>query len=104
MKTAIAALVEGKNLSREEAERVAELILTGKASDAQIASLLTALRMKGETVDEILGFASVLRGKARTLQPKVSNYVDFVGTGGDRTYSFNVSTTSSFVVAAAVCR
>lgn len=101
MKTAIAALVEGKNLSREEAERVAELILTGKASDAQIASLLTALRMKGETVDEILGFASVLRGKARTLQPKVSNYVDFVGTGGDRTYSFNVSTTSSFVVAAA---
>ena len=61
MKTAIATVVDGKNLTREEAERVAELILTGQASEIEIAGFLTALRMKGETVDEILGFASVLR-------------------------------------------
>lgn len=101
MKTAIATVAENKNLTREEAERVAELILTGQATEAQIASLLTALRMKGETVDEILGFASVLRGKANTISPKLDNYVDFVGTGGDSTFSFNISTTSAFVVAAA---
>jgi anthranilate phosphoribosyltransferase len=101
MKTAIAAVVDGKNLSREEASRVAELILTGQAEDVQIAGLLTALRMKGETVDEILGFASVLRSKAKTISPKCDNYVDLVGTGGDCTYSFNISTTSAFVVAGA---
>lgn len=101
MKKAIAALAEGKDLTRAEAERVAELVLSGQASEAQIASMLTALRMKGETVDEILGFASVLRGKANTIAPKAENYVDFVGTGGDCTYTFNVSTTSAFVVAAA---
>lgn len=101
MKKAIALLVEGKDLSRAEAERVAELILSGQASQAQIASLLTALRMKGETVDEILGFASVLRSKANTISPKAPDYVDFVGTGGDSTYTFNISTTSAFVVAAA---
>lgn len=101
MKKAIAALAEGNSLTRAEAERVAELVLSGQASQAQIASLLTALRMKGETVDEILGFASVLRGKANTIAPKAGNYVDFVGTGGDCTYTFNISTTSAFVVAAA---
>lgn len=101
MKEAIMELAEGKNLSRKEAERVAELILTGQATDAQIGAVLTALRMKGETVDEILGFATVLRQKANTISPKVSNYVDLVGTGGDCTFSFNISTTSAFVVAAA---
>jgi anthranilate phosphoribosyltransferase len=101
MKTAIAAVVDGKNLSREEAQRVAELILSGQASEIEIAGLLTALRMKGETVDEILGFASVLRSKAKTIAPKCDNYVDLVGTGGDCTYSFNISTTSAFVVAGA---
>lgn len=101
MKKAIAAVVEGNDLTREEAERVAELILTGQATEIEIAGFLTALRMKGETVDEILGFASVLRSKANTISPKCENYVDLVGTGGDCTYSFNISTTSSFVVAGA---
>jgi anthranilate phosphoribosyltransferase len=101
MKTAIAAVVDGKDLSREEAQRVAELILTGQANEIEIAGFLTALRMKGETVDEILGFASVLRSKANTISPKCDNYVDLVGTGGDCTYSFNISTTSAFVVAGA---
>ena len=101
MKTAIATVVEGKDLTREEAARVAELILSGEATEAEIAGLLTALRMKGETVDEILGFASVLRSKANTIAPKCENYVDLVGTGGDCTYSFNISTTSAFVAAGA---
>ena len=101
MKTAIATVVEGKDLTREEAARVAELILSGEATEAEIAGLLTALRMKGETVDEILGFASVLRSKANTIQPQCENYVDLVGTGGDCTYSFNISTTSAFVAAGA---
>ncbi len=101
MKTAIAAVVDGKDLTREEAARVAELILSGQATEVEIAGLLTALRMKGETVDEILGFASVLRSKANTISPKCENYVDLVGTGGDCTYSFNISTTSAFVTAGA---
>ncbi len=101
MKAAIAAVTNRQDLTRKEAERVAELILTGQATEAQTAALLTALRMKGETVDEILGFASVLRSKANTISPKVNNYVDFVGTGGDSTFTFNISTTSAFVTAAA---
>lgn len=101
MKKAIAAVADGKNLTREEAERVAELILGGKASESEIAGFLIALRIKGETVDEILGFASVLRAKAYTIAPNCENYVDLVGTGGDCTYSFNISTTSAFVVAGA---
>ena len=101
MKTAIAAVVDGKDLTRKEATRVAELILSGQASEIEIAGLLTALRMKGETVDEILGYASVLRSKANTISPKCENYVDLVGTGGDCTYSFNISTTSAFVAAGA---
>lgn len=101
MKKAIAAVVEGNNLTREEAGRVAELILSGQASETEIAGFLTALRMKGETVDEILGFATVLREKATTIAPHCENYVDLVGTGGDCTYSFNISTTSAFVVAGA---
>ena len=92
---------EGRALSRGEAERIAELILTGQATEAQIGAVLTALRMKGETVDEILGFATVLRQKANTISPKLSNYVDLGGPGGVRTFSFNISTTSAFVVAAA---
>ena len=101
MKEILAKLVEGKDLTKEEAMKAQELILTGQATEAQIACFLTALRMKGETLDEITGLAAVLRNKANTISPKVADYVDFVGTGGDCTYTFNVSTTSAFVVAAA---
>ena len=101
MKEILSKLVDGNNLTKEEAMHAQELILTGQATPAQIACFLTALRMKGETLDEITGLASVLRDKAQTIAPKVDNYVDFVGTGGDCTYSFNISTTSAFVVAAA---
>lgn len=101
MKQAIEQVVLGKDLSREEAERAMGILLSGEATQAQIGSFLTALRMKGETVEELTGFAAVLRDKADTISPNVEKYIDFVGTGGDCTYSFNISTTSSFVVAAA---
>ena len=101
MKEILAKLVAGNDLSVEDAKKAQEIILTGQATDAQIAAFLTALRMKGETIDEITGLASVLRDKANTIAPKVDKHVDLVGTGGDCTYSFNISTTSAFVVAAA---
>lgn len=101
MKEALEKVIEGQNLTEEEARNVMNQMLSGEATQAQIAALLTALRVKGETLDELAGFASVLRDKADTIAPKVDNYVDLVGTGGDRTFTFNISTTSAFVVAAA---
>ena len=76
MKEILAKLVEGKDLTKEEAMKAQELILTGQATEAQIACFLTALRMKGETLDEITGLAAVLRNKANTISPKVADYVD----------------------------
>lgn len=101
MKELIAKVVEGKDLTEEEAKKGMEILLSGEATQAQIGSFLTALRMKGETLEELVGFASVLRDKAETISPQVGNYVDLVGTGGDCTYTFNISTTSAFAVAAA---
>lgn len=101
MKTAIETVISGKDLTEEEAKRVMDIMLSGEATQAQIGSLLTALRMKGETIDELTGFASVLKEKADTISPKSENYVDFVGTGGDRTFTFNISTTGAFVAAGA---
>lgn len=101
MKEAIAAVAEGRDLSEEEAGRVMNIMLSGEATQAQIGSFLTALRMKGETIDELVGLASVLKDKAETISPKSDNYVDLVGTGGDRTFTFNISTTSAFVAAGA---
>lgn len=101
MQQAIETVVEGKNLTGQEAKRVMDLMLSGEATQAQIGSFLTALRVKGETVDELTGFASVLKEKASTISPKCEGYVDFVGTGGDRTFTFNISTTGAFVAAGA---
>lgn len=101
MKEYIAKVADRKDLTEEEAKKAMEIMLSGEASQAQIGTFLTGLRMKGETLEELVGLASVLRDKADTISPKVDNYVDLVGTGGDCTYTFNISTTSSFVVAAA---
>ncbi len=101
MKKAIAAVVKGENLSRQEAARVMNLILSGEATPAQEAAFLTALRIKSETIDEIIGCAEVLSQKAEHIQPKKKNYIDFVGTGGDGTNTFNISTTAAFVASAA---
>lgn len=101
MKEFIAKVAEGENLTEEEAKQAMNIMLSGEATQAQIAAFLALERVKGETLDELVGFAAVLRDKAQTISPKVDNYVDLVGTGGDRTFTFNVSTTSAFVVAAA---
>lgn len=101
MKEYIAKVAEGENLTEEEAKRAMDIMLSGDATQAQIAAFLALERVKGETLDELAGFAAVLRDKAETISPKVDNYIDLVGTGGDRTFTFNVSTTSAFVVAAA---
>lgn len=101
---ALSRVVEGKNLSREDMAAVMLLVMTGEATDAQIAGLLVALRMKGETTEEIAGAAQVMRQLATPVTVAGDNLVDLVGTGGDGANLFNVSTASSFVVAAAGAR
>lgn len=101
MKNAIKKVSEGQSLSREEAMDVMRQMLEGTATQAQLGAYLTALKIKGETLDEIVGSAMVLKEKAEHISPKVDNYVDLVGTGGDCTFSFNISTTSAFVCAGA---
>lgn len=109
IRNAIEKIVGGKHLSRAEAEGAMEEILSGRSNDAQIAGLLTALRMKGESVDEIVGFASALRRHATPIfkngHPRADEaLVDTCGTGGDGAGTFNVSTAAAFVVAAAGVR
>lgn len=98
---AISKVTEQNDLSLAEATGVMEEIMGGEATDAQIASFITGLRMKGETVEEIAGFAKVMREKAAQVRPNVGEVVDTCGTGGDKLGTFNISTTAAFVVAGA---
>ena len=100
IKEAINTLVSGDSLSFEQAAAVMEEIMSGEATPAQIAAFVTALRIKGETVDEIAGLASVMRAKAVPVKatPPV---VDTCGTGGDNLSSINISTAAAFVAAGA---
>lgn len=98
----IAKLVQGQDLTRIEAEELMSEVMSGKVTDAQIAAFLTALRMKGETIEEITAFASTMRKFCNRIHPKVTGtLVDVVGTGGDRIKTFNISTTAAFVAAGA---
>jgi anthranilate phosphoribosyltransferase len=101
IKEAIAKIVTKVNLTEAEAEAVMRQIMQGEATDAQIASYLTALRMKGETVEEITGSARVMREKAVPIKLDAKYQVDTCGTGGDMAHTFNISTTVAFVVAGA---
>ena len=101
IKTGIAELIEGRSLNTEQMESVMRQIMTGEATDAQIAGFLVALRIKGETVEEITGAAKVMRELAVPVEVSGNHLVDIVGTGGDGASIFNVSTASTFVVAAA---
>jgi anthranilate phosphoribosyltransferase len=101
MQAAIKAVTEGKNLSVDEMTSVMRTIMTGEATPAQIGGFLIGLRMKGETVDEIAAAASVMRELATHVDVKAEHMVDTCGTGGDGASTFNISTTSAFVVAAA---
>lgn len=101
MKEAIRKVVSGRHLAEEEAAAVMEQIMKGEASPAQIASLLTAMHLKGETVDEITGFARVMRHLSTKVKSEHPVLVDTCGTGGDGSGTFNISTTAAFVVAGA---
>lgn len=98
---AIAAVVDGYDLSREDAAEVMRHLMQGEGSPAQIGGLLVALRMKGETVDELIGFASMMREMSTKVETSRSPLVDTCGTGGDAAGTFNISTTAAFVVAGA---
>ncbi len=98
---ALAKVVERGNLSRQEMQAVMHQVMSGDATDAQIGGLLIALRMKGETTDEIAGAAQVMRELATPVMVSEPHLVDLVGTGGDGANLFNVSTGASFVAAAA---
>ncbi len=100
IKEAIKMLIEGMDLSEEEMIGAMRDIMEGKATDAQIASFLTALRIKGETIEEITGAAKVMREKAARIRAP-EDTVDTCGTGGDLAHTFNISTTTAIVVAAA---
>src|ERR1700721_2469520 len=103
---ALEKIIADADLTRGEAEAAMEDILAGRASDALIAGLLTALRIKGETVDEVVGFAKAMRRHATPIFPagrsaKSEVLVDTAGTGGDAARTFNISTAASFVIAGA---
>mgnify|MGYP000080177648 CR=1 FL=1 len=100
LKKYIAKVADGCDLTLEEAQDAMDIIMSGSATNAQIAGLLVALRMKGETIDEITGFAKGMRNKAKHVTG-CEESIEIVGTGGDLANSFNISTTSSFVISAA---
>lgn len=99
----IKKLTEGKNLASDEAEELMQLMMDGKMAGAQIAGALVALKMKGETEEEISAFAKIMRKNAIQINPKVKggNLVDTCGTGGDRICTFNISTVAAFIAAGA---
>ncbi len=103
IKEAINLLVSGQSLTMEQAAEVMEELTTGQVTPAQFGAFVTALRIKGETADEIAGLARVMRAKAirvETTEP----VIDIVGTGGDNSKSFNISTAAAFVAAGAGAR
>lgn len=100
IKEAIGKVVEGDDLNESEMMEVMDIIMGGKATPAQIGAFITALRIKGETVDEVSGAARIMRQKALMIDARSSVIVDTCGTGGDGMNTFNISTTAAFVVAA----
>jgi len=103
IRDAIRRVVEGRNLEEQEAADVMQEIMDGEATPSQIAAFITALRMKGETVEEVTGLARVMREKSVKIptKHKPSDLIDTCGTGGDRLNTFNISTTAAFIVAGA---
>jgi anthranilate phosphoribosyltransferase len=102
MKAALASLARGQDLSSRLAMEAMEEVASGRASEAQIASLITALRVKGESAEEISSFARVLQGHALAVRPNIRGMlVDTCGTGGDGAGTFNISTAAAIVAAGA---
>ena len=100
VRAALATIVEGGSLSLDEARLAMGAVMDGEATPAQLAALLMGLRMRGETVDELAGFASAMRERSVHVQAP-EGAIDVVGTGGDGSGTFNISTASALVVAAA---
>jgi anthranilate phosphoribosyltransferase len=98
---ALSRMLEGEDLTRDEARHVMGEIMRGEATQAQMAGFLVALRAKGETADEIAGCAEAMREHVLRVHPTRDDVVDVVGTGGDGARTFNISTTAAFVAAAA---
>src|SRR6185503_7031983 len=98
VRAALAAIVEGRSLSLDEARLAMSAVMDGEATAAQLAALLVALRMRGETVEELAGFASAMRERVLRVEAPAGT-VDVVGTGGDGSNTFNISTASALVVA-----
>ncbi|MCP4010606.1 MAG: anthranilate phosphoribosyltransferase [Proteobacteria bacterium] len=101
IQAAIKSLMQGNDLEQNEMQEVMSAIMGGDATASQISAFLVALAIKGETVDEIVGAASIMRNLAAPVDIQAEKIIDSVGTGGDGAKLFNVSTASSFVVAAA---
>lgn len=101
IQSAIARVIDKQDLSADDMQSVMHSIMQGEASNAQIGGFLIGLRMKGETVEEITAAASVMRELASRVNVDHAHLVDIVGTGGDGSNTFNISTTSAFVIAAA---
>jgi len=101
IKEAIAKAVSTEDLNEPEMMQAMDEVMGGEATPAQIAAFITALRMKGETVEEVTGAARIMRQKATRIDARSSIIVDTCGTGGDGMNTFNISTTTAFVVAAA---
>ncbi|WP_163653447.1 anthranilate phosphoribosyltransferase [Listeria sp. PSOL-1] len=101
MRQLIQNLYDQKNLTEEEMKQVAITIFSGKLSDAEMGALLLALKIKGETVEEITGLAKVMQELALKIPGVAYHVMDNCGTGGDRSGSFNISTTAAFILAAA---
>ncbi len=100
VRTALAGVVEGKRLAMDEARAAMGSVMDGEATPSQLAALLVALRMRGETVEELAGFAAAMRERALRVQAP-DGAIDTCGTGGDGSNTFNISTTAALVVAAA---
>ncbi|HXV14402.1 MAG TPA: anthranilate phosphoribosyltransferase [Candidatus Krumholzibacteria bacterium] len=101
MSAVLERLLRREDLAYDDARALMRVIVSGELSEPQIAAVLIALRAKGETVDEIAGFVSVLRDKAIRVTPARDDLVDTCGTGGDGTYTFNISTAAAIVAAGA---
>jgi anthranilate phosphoribosyltransferase len=101
IKDALARLLDGQDLSREESRRVMDSIMSGEATPAQIGGFLVALRLKGETADEIAGAAEAMRDHVIPVKATRNDLVDTAGTGGDGGKTFNISTSAALVAAAA---
>jgi anthranilate phosphoribosyltransferase len=101
IQSALAQLLDGRDLTRDEARNVMDTIMSGEATPAQIGGFLVALRLKGETADEIAGCAEAMRAHVLPVSPQRTDLVDTAGTGGDGGRTFNISTAAALVAAAA---